>query len=123
VFERNIDQMNENLVDCDRYIVYSQVIANEIAFNKRGGDRVYSNLRVEMIEKNVTVTDIAKTLNKRRSTVGDKINGKYRIYVDEAFAIRDAFFPGSSIDYLFEASEQLGDKDLEVNQDGSQQYA
>lgn len=84
---------------------------------------MYSNLRIEMIKKNITVTDIAKTLNKRRSTVGDKINGKYRMHVDEAFAIKDAFFPESSIDYLFDASDQSVDKGQGVSQDGSRQYA
>lgn len=76
-----------------------------------------------MFKKTVTVTDIAKTLNKRRSTVGDKINGKYRMYVDEAFAIRDAFFPECSIDYLFDVAEQAGDKGQGVSEDGTQRYA
>lgn len=84
---------------------------------------MYSNLRVEMIKKNVTVSDIAKTLKKRRSTVGDKINGKYRMHVDEAFAIKDAFFPESSIDYLFDSSEQAKGDGREVRTDGSQGFA
>lgn len=71
---------------------------------------MYSNLRVEMLKKNITVSDIAKTLQKRRSTVGDKINGRYRMHVDEAFAIKDAFFPESSIDYLFDSSDQTEDE-------------
>jgi predicted transcriptional regulator len=118
-YERNIDQENENLIDGDRYFVYSQVIANEIAFIKRGGSRVYSNLRVEMFKKNVTVTDIAKTLKKRRSTIGDKINGKYRMHVDEAFAIKDAFFPESTVDYLFDSSEQEKTNGHEVSSNGA----
>lgn len=84
---------------------------------------MYSNLRVEMYKKNVTVTDIAKALKKRRSTVGDKINGKYRMNVDEAFAIKAAFFPESSIDYLFESSDQEAYTGQEVKQDESQRYA
>ncbi|WP_339246783.1 helix-turn-helix transcriptional regulator [Paenibacillus sp. FSL R10-2796] len=80
---------------------------------------MYSNLRVEMLKKNITVSDIAKTLQKRRSTVGDKINGRYRMHVDEAFAIKDAFFPESSIDYLFDSSDQTEDERGEVRNDGS----
>jgi len=72
-----------------------------------------------MLKKNITVSDIAKTLQKRRSTVGDKINGRYRMHVDEAFAIKDAFFPESSIDYLFDSSDQTEDERGEVRNDGS----
>lgn len=32
-----------------------------------------------------------------------KINGKYAFTLNEAFAIRDAYFPGMEIEYLFAA--------------------
>lgn len=76
---------------------------------------MYQNLRLEMMKRNVTVTDIAKELGKRRATIGDKINGKYRIYIDEAFAIKKKFFPESTIEYLFEDSEDIKETSGEVS--------
>lgn len=84
---------------------------------------MYSNLRLEMIKKGVTVTNISKVLGKRRSTIGDKINGKYRIYLDEAKVIQKEFFPNYSIEYLFGDSEKVEEGSLEVIHDEPRGHA
>lgn len=45
--------------------------------------------------------DIAKAIKVREATVSEKINGKYAFDIDEAFLIKEKFFPHLTIDYLF----------------------
>lgn len=59
------------------------------------------NLKAEMVRNGVTNEDISKVLGLRISTVSEKINGKYRFYFEEAFKIRNHFFPKCSLEYLF----------------------
>ena len=61
------------------------------------------NLKAEMTRYGVTAVDIAKVTGKT-----DKISGKRDFTLSESAAIRDAFFPGLKLEYLFSRS---GDKD------------
>ena len=61
----------------------------------------YENMRVEMARKGIGVQDIAKCLDKNRDTVGRKLARKSPLQLDEAFIIRDTFFPDCDISYLF----------------------
>lgn len=61
------------------------------------------NLKEEMAKKNITHSQIADLLNKKRvATITDKINGHYRFEFEEAAKIKRHFFPDHDIEYLFE---------------------
>lgn len=66
---------------------------------------MYRNLMAEMTRYGVTKKDIANFLKLRYPTVVDKTNGKSRFYLDEAFRIRNHFFPGCEMEYLFQDNE------------------
>lgn len=61
----------------------------------------YPNLRAEMSRNGVKQTDIAKLLGVREVTVSKKMNGKSAFDINEAFLIKETFFPDLTIDYLF----------------------
>lgn len=69
---------------------------------------MYSNLRAEMARKGIKVKDLAELLGVRRTTVSDKINGKYRFYYDEAKKIKETFFPDLDLEYLFDSDDTKG---------------
>lgn len=62
---------------------------------------MYRNLLAEMTRCGITKKDLAKFLRLRYPTVVDKTNGKSRFYLDEAFKIRNHFFPDCEMEYLF----------------------
>ena len=62
---------------------------------------MYRNLEAELARNGISRADIAKALNVAIPTVSDKLNSANRLKLGEAIAIRDTFFPGMSIDYLF----------------------
>lgn len=66
---------------------------------------MFNNLRAEMARANISISDIAKVIHKTERSTRDKINGKAGFTWSEIIAIRDAFFPGMSIEYLFAQSE------------------
>lgn len=66
------------------------------------------NLKAEMTRYGVTAVDIAKVTGKTDRSIRDKISGKRDFTLPESAAIRDAFFPGLKLEYLFSRS---GDKD------------
>lgn len=63
---------------------------------------MYPNLEAEMAREKITRKDIAELLSVRHATVIDKLNGRYRLYLNEAQEIKDAMFPELTIEYLFE---------------------
>lgn len=62
---------------------------------------MYRNLLAEMARKGISKKDIAVFMKVRYATIVDKVNGKYPFKVDEAFKIKQKFFPELTIDYLF----------------------
>ena len=62
------------------------------------------NLSAEMIRYGVSNTDIQTVLSCSSKTVANKLNGTTEFSVGEAMAIRNAFFPGLRIEYLFAAA-------------------
>jgi hypothetical protein len=66
---------------------------------------MYRNLVAEMTRQGLRKIDIAQLLNLRYATVLDKINGKSRFFYDEAKAIKDAYFIGLNLEYLFESDQ------------------
>lgn len=62
---------------------------------------MYPNLEAEMAREKVTRKDIAELLSVRHATIIDKLNGKYRLYLNEAKEIQAVYFPHLTIEYLF----------------------
>lgn len=59
------------------------------------------NLKAEMVRANITSGDIAKLLDLHVSSVSNKISGKSKFTIDEAFTIRNSFFPDCDYETLF----------------------
>ena len=62
------------------------------------------NLMAEMTRSNVRVSDIQSLLGCTEKTVRNKLNGKTEFSVNEAMLIRDTYFPGLRVEYLFGAA-------------------
>ena len=61
------------------------------------------NLSAEMVRFGVGVADLQRILNCTDKTVRNKLSGATEFSVHEAFTIRDSFFPGLRIEYLFQS--------------------
>jgi hypothetical protein len=59
-----------------------------------------------MARNGVTKFDIAKAIGKSDKKVFESVKGLYAFTVYEAMTIRDTFFPGMTIEYLF-ANEEV----------------
>lgn len=68
---------------------------------ERGGRSVYQNLQAEMKRQGVSKRDVLRALKMDERTLANRFSGKRPFKISEAFAIRNQFFPGASIDYLF----------------------
>lgn len=75
----------------------------------------YPNLRAEMARMNpkIEIKDIMKVTGKSRAGGSNNLNDKGAFSVAESLAIRNAFFPELSIDYLFAPDEIVNDADTE----------
>lgn len=62
---------------------------------------MYPNLNAEMARHNVAPKDIAAALNVTLETARNKLSGRTKVSTPEAEAIRDAFFPNLTLDYLY----------------------
>lgn len=67
---------------------------------------MFKNLQAEMVRRNVTTTAIAKAIRRTEKSTSLKLRGKYPITLPEAVAIRDTFFPGMDLDFLFAPTEK-----------------
>lgn len=63
---------------------------------------MFPNLRAEMARCGVTATDLSKVAHKTDRSIRDKIGGRGDFTLTEIYAIRDAFFPEMTLEYLFE---------------------
>lgn len=69
---------------------------------------IFPNLRAEMARYGIKQKDIAEKLyNGAESRVSERLNGKYQMDIDECIALRDKFFPGMTIDYLFDKNIKI----------------
>ena len=62
---------------------------------------MFPNLKAEMARKNVTISDLARAIHRTDRSVRGKVSGKGDFSWSEINAIRDQFFHGQSIEYLF----------------------
>lgn len=67
---------------------------------------MYRNLEAEMARNRLTRKDISNLLNVRYATVIEKLNGKYSFKLEEAFKIKQTFFPDLTVEYLFQLEKQ-----------------
>lgn len=61
----------------------------------------YSNLIGEIAKAHINYVDIACTLGITRDTLRYKLQGKSTFTIDEAFKIKNTYFPTFTIDDLF----------------------
>lgn len=61
------------------------------------------NLKAELKRRRITHAAVAEHLGMSLNNLGLKVNEKVRMTLDEAKAIRDEFFPGVPLDYLFQS--------------------
>lgn len=66
---------------------------------------MYQNLKIEMSRNDITNRAIATVLNIHENTVGYKINGEGSFSVEEAFKVKEIFFPSIDLGYLFKRTE------------------
>ena len=64
---------------------------------------LYPNLMAEMAREGITAEKMAEKIGINVATMSAKINYEGRMKLHEAVKIRDCFFPGMAIDYLFSA--------------------
>lgn len=65
-----------------------------------------NNLRAEMVRYGVTTADICKVLNCTERTIRSKLSGESVFSFPEAIKIRDTFFVGYRLEYLFAAENE-----------------
>lgn len=65
------------------------------------------NLRAEMTRFGVTNSDIQTALACSGKTATNKLSNVTEFSVSEALKIRDTFFPGLRIEYLFATAEEV----------------
>lgn len=69
----------------------------------------YVNLRAEMARGNIGIGQMANALHISRDTMARKLAGRSPLHLDEAFRLRDRFFPACSVEALFrEEREERG---------------
>ena len=62
---------------------------------------MYMNLKAEMARKGITNEQLAKSIDINPATMAAKLNIAGRMRLDEAQKLRDLFFQGMTMDYLF----------------------
>ena len=62
-----------------------------------------NNLKAEMVRSNVSNYDIQRILGCGERTVRSKISGESEFTFPEVLRIRDTYFPGMRLEYLFAA--------------------
>lgn len=73
----------------------------------------YRNLKAEMARENITIKNLMDVTGKSRAGISNNLNGRGRFSVDDSLAIRNAFFPKLSIDYLFENDDSENSENSE----------
>lgn len=59
------------------------------------------NLRAEMQRSNLSARDIARVIDKTERSARDKITGRAVFTLPEALKVRDTYFAGMPLEYLF----------------------
>ena len=73
--------------------------------------KMLANLKTEMKRSDITISDIANIIKKTDRAVRERIKGNGHFSVPEAAAVRNAFFPGMEIEYLFGEKKPSPERD------------
>ncbi|MBQ4050234.1 MAG: XRE family transcriptional regulator [Oscillospiraceae bacterium] len=65
-----------------------------------------NNLKAELARRNIALCEVAQTLGISVKTLYNKLYGRSTFGIDEAFKIRDTYFSGMGLDYLFGKGEE-----------------
>lgn len=68
-----------------------------------------NNLSAEMKRNGLNSVRLASAIRKTDRAVRDKISGKSQFDIYEAMSIRDQFFPGMTLEYLFARQTEATD--------------
>ena len=74
--------------------------------NHEGRHNVLRNLEAEITRKKLSREEIASGIGISTRSLYDKLNGKSKFNVEEAFTLQRIFFPDKDIDYLFEQTDR-----------------
>lgn len=69
---------------------------------------MYNNLIAEAARKGLSYATMAEKLKMHRNTFENKINGKSKIFLEEAENLHREFFPEFAFEYLFAKSDKTG---------------
>lgn len=72
----------------------------------------FTTLRAEMARRGLKGRDIAEALQISSKSAYNKINGITEFTLKETIAIRDKFFPGMTIDFLFNSDDAGNEKQV-----------
>ena len=67
---------------------------------------MYYNLQAEMARRRIGLDDISRTIGKTKRAARDKMSGRYSFTLNEAKVVRDTYFQGMYLDYLFAEAEE-----------------
>ena len=70
---------------------------------------MFPNLTAEMARNNLSIKSMATILNMNYDTLRNKLCSKSEFTRAEMFAIKKAFFPDFSIEYLFRYRHEEGE--------------
>ena len=70
----------------------------------------FNNLKAEMAREGISQKQMAEFLGMTPENLRMKFAGRVNVSVPEACAIRDKWFPGLTIDYLFVSDGQPDDR-------------
>ena len=65
---------------------------------------MYKNLQSKMAVEGITNRALAEYIGVHENSVGNKISGKSPFTVEEAFKIKEHFFPECELQFLFKVS-------------------
>lgn len=71
---------------------------------------MFPNLKAEMARTGVTCKDIGKVIGRSTSWIESRLQGKAKLPIDEAMAIRKHFFPYAAYEYLYADEPELNNK-------------
>lgn len=66
---------------------------------------MYANLKAELIKNNITQKEVAEYLGLHENSIGNKVNTS-SFSVEEAFLIKERFFPNCELKYLFAKTKE-----------------
>ena len=66
----------------------------------------YPNIKAELKRSGASYGDVAQVLHMSSNNVSLKVNGRVPLTAEEAKAIREAFCPEATLDYLLQTTDR-----------------